>query len=101
MSQTKKVLNTLLAGVVATGLTACGSSAASKPNDPDCRDYKWDSDIDAYSCDDRSSARYGGYYYGGNYYNNKSAMINSNEYKSAASNKSSGFGSGSKGAFGG
>lgn len=127
MKKTKRLVTTLLAGVVVSSMTGCGSQAAPAvpsvpmPTDPGCSDWEWEADDGVWECDDERSPHYGGFFYAGIYYASKSKLRSSpayNKYYSGYKNsigtgktgntggtgqsdKSGGFGSGSKGGSGG
>jgi hypothetical protein len=96
------VLTSLMAG---TTLAGCSQTQdlPPEPDDTNCSDWEWDDDEGVWQCDDTRSSYYGHFFYGGLFYRNKSALINSSAYKSYKSSSSykGGFGSGSKGGFGG
>lgn len=108
----KKKTNKLLMGIVSaallTGVAAScdkDSSRPPKPDEPTCDDWEWDDDDGVWQCDDDTSAHYGHSFYRGKYYSSKS-LLHANQsfksYKSSGSFKGrSGFGSGSRGGFGG
>lgn len=108
MKKTKKLLSGIVSAAMMTGMTACSNdtSRPPAPNDNSCDDWEWDSDDGVWECDDQHSSRYGHYYYGGSYYSSKKNLLASSSFKSYKSSssfkgRSSGFGSGTKGGFGG
>jgi hypothetical protein len=112
LKKTKKLVTTLLAGIVVTSMTGCGSQAAPtvpQPTDPSCKDWEWDENEGVWECDDRASSHYGAYYYGGLFFASRSLLHNNSGFKNYHSDyknsinkgKSGGFGSGSKGPSGG
>lgn len=115
MEKTKKLVTSLLASIIVTSMTGCGTQAAPAvpsvpmPTDPGCTEWEWESDDGVWECDDKRSPHYGGFFYAGVYYASKSKLHGSSAYKNYYSGyknsinkgKSGGFGSGSKGASGG
>ena len=108
MKKTKKLLSGIVSTAMITGLTACSdnSSRPPVPDDASCDDWEWDANDGVWECDDEDSQRYGHYFYGGSYYSSKKNLHASSAFKSYKSGSSikggsSGFGSGSKGGFGG
>jgi hypothetical protein len=103
-NKTKKIVGTAI--VAALSLTAAGCSDASlppQPEDQECNEWDWDDELGVWECDEYDSNRFGYYYYGGMYYASKAGLIKSKPYKSykGSSSFKGGFGSGSKGGFGG
>jgi hypothetical protein len=98
VSKTKK----LLAGVstsalIMATLSGCGEEETLPiPEDTECEDWDWDSDLGVWECDDYDSPHYGFFFYGAKYYTKKSLKSSSSykTYKSSSSFK--GFGSGNK-----
>ncbi|MBB6443915.1 aminotransferase yhxA [Bacillus benzoevorans] len=108
MSKTKLLLTGIVSAAVIIGVTNCSnnSSQPKMPDDPSCDDWEWDDDDGVWECDDEYSSHYGHSYHGGKYYSSKSNLYKDSSYKSYKSSSSfksssSGFGSGSKGGFGG
>ncbi|WP_349407325.1 hypothetical protein [Pseudalkalibacillus sp. SCS-8] len=103
-SKTKKLMTGVLSTVVASSMTGCSQqSLPPEPDDPDCNEWEWEADEGVYECEDRDSDYYGHYFYAGKYYKTKNLLKKSSAYKKYRSSKSfkGGFGSGSKGGFGG
>ncbi|RSK29322.1 hypothetical protein EJF36_09910 [Bacillus sp. HMF5848] len=85
-------------------MSACSNqSLPPTPDDPNCDDWDWDNELGVWECDDYDSDYRGAYFYGGRYFKGKSSLLQSSKYKSYKSSSSfkGGFGSGSKGGFGG
>lgn len=103
MGKTKKLLTGLFAGTFAAGMAGCGAEdLPPEPQTAECDDWDWDSDLGVYVCDDDDSSYRGSYFHNNRYYKNKSNLLSSSSYKSYKSSSSfKGFGSGSKGGFGG
>lgn len=108
MSKTKLLLTGIVSAAVIVGGVGCSnqSSRPQAPNDSSCRDWEWDDDDGVWECDDESSSRYGSSYHGGRYYSSKSDLHKNSSYQSYKNSSSfkggsSGFGSSSKGGFGG
>jgi hypothetical protein len=93
------VLTTLVTGT----LSGCSDDLPPKPEDTACADWDWDDEQGVWQCDDNDSRYYGHFFYGGSYYRSKSSLLKSSGYKSYKSSSSfkGGFGSGTKGGFGG
>ncbi|KGM44621.1 hypothetical protein P9D43_10125 [Neobacillus niacini] len=112
MKKTQWLISGVLTSLMA-GTTLAGCSQAQDlppvPEDTDCADWEWDDDEGVWQCDDNRSSHYGHFFYGGMFFHSRSALLNSSAYKSYRSSKSykssssfkGGFGSGSKGGFGG
>ena len=108
MSKTKLLLTGIVSAAVIVGGTGCSnqSSRPAIPDDPSCDDWEWDDDDGVWECDDLDSGYYGSSYHGGRYYSSKSDLYKSSSYKSYKTSSSfkggsSGFGSGTRGGFGG
>ncbi|HYK75314.1 MAG TPA: hypothetical protein VEV44_19635 [Pseudoneobacillus sp.] len=102
--KTKKLLTGAVASLFAVGLTGCNNpDLPPPPEGTDCNDYDWNDDLGVWECDDYDSRHYGHYFYGGGFYSNRSSLFQSKSYKSYKSSSSfkGGFGSSSKGGFGG
>lgn len=102
------VLKGVVYSTAIIGLISCLNepSDPEMPDDPSCDDWEWDDDDGVWECDDEYSSHYGHSYYGGRYYSSKSGLYADSSYKSYKSSSSfkggsSGFGSGSKGGYGG
>jgi hypothetical protein len=93
------VLTTLVTGT----LSGCSDDLPPKPEDTACADWDWDDEQGVWQCDDNNSRYYGHFFYGGAFYRSKSSLLKSPSYKSYQSSSSfkGGFGSGTKGGFGG
>ncbi|OLS40491.1 hypothetical protein [Bacillus sp. MRMR6] len=103
MKKTQWLITGVLTSLMAGTLAGCGQDLPPTPDDPSCSDWDWDDEQGVWQCDDTTSRHYGHFFYGGMFYRSKSALLNSsayNSYKSSSSFKG-GFGSGSKGGFGG
>jgi hypothetical protein len=103
-SKTKKLLAGASASIFAVGLAGCNDpDLPPPPENTDCNDYEWDDDLGVWECDDYDSRHYGHFFYGGNIFKSKSSLLQSQSYKSYKSSSSfkGGFGSSSKGGFGG
>ncbi|WP_373228858.1 hypothetical protein [Cohnella sp.] len=106
MEKTKRIVKTLLAGMVVSSMTGCGTQAAAPtvpmPTDPGCNEWEWEADDGVWECDDKRSSYYGGFFFAGMYYMTKSKLRSNPAYKNYYSGyKGGGFGSGNKGASGG
>lgn len=103
MKKTQWLITGVLTSLIAGTLTGCSQELPPKPDDNRCSDWDWDDEEGVWECDDTHSRYFGHYFYGGTFYKNKSALLNSSAYKSYKSSSSfkGGFGSGSKGGFGG
>nr|WP_295970040.1 hypothetical protein [uncultured Bacillus sp.] len=108
MSKTKLLLTGIVSVAVIATMTNCSneSSQPERPDDPSCDEWEWDSDDGVWECDDEYSSHYGHSYYGGKYHTSKTSLHNDSSYKTYKSSSSfkggsSGFGTGSKGGFGG
>jgi hypothetical protein len=103
VKKTQWLVTGVITSLVAGTLSACSNDLPPKPDDRNCRDWDWDDEQGVWQCDDTRSTYYGHYFYGGSYYRNKSSLLKSSSYKSYKSSSSfkGGFGSGSKGGFGG
>lgn len=106
MKKTKKLLTGIISAAMVTVGSGCGQqSLPPLPEDENCKDWEWEDDEGVWECDDDDSTYYGHYFYGGKYYSTKKLLSASSAYKSYKSSSSfkgsSGFGSGSKGGFGG
>ncbi|MCF6137331.1 hypothetical protein [Pseudalkalibacillus berkeleyi] len=104
-TKTKKLMTGVLSTVVATSMTGCGNqqSLPPEPDDPNCDEWEWEAEDGVYECEDFDSDYNGYLFYAGAYYMTKSKLKKSSAYKKYRSSKSfkGGFGSGSKGGFGG
>lgn len=103
MKKTQWLITGVLTSLVAGTLSACSDDLPPRPEDSSCTDWEWDDEQGVWQCDDHDSRYYGHYFYGGTYYPSKSSLLKSSAYKSYRSSSSfkGGFGSGSKGGFGG
>lgn len=104
VSKTKKLITGAVASIFAVGLTGCSDPGLPPPPDNlECNDYEWDDDLGVWECDDYDSRYYGHFFYGGKVFSSKSSLLKSQTYKSYKSSSSfrGGFGSSSKGGFGG
>lgn len=107
MWQVKKthwLITGVITSLVAGSLAGCTQQdLPPEPDDNRCSDWDWDDEEGVWECDDRSSRHYGHFFYGGAFYKSKSSLLKSSAYKSYKSSSSfkGGFGSGSKGGFGG
>lgn len=108
MSKTKKLLSGVISAAVVTTMAGCGQqqSLPPIPEDTECGDWEWDYDDGVWECDDIDSPRYGHLFYAGMFFASRSALRADpgfKNYKSSSSFKGgkSGFGSGSKGGYGG
>ena len=103
VKKTQWLVTGVLTSLIAGTLSGCSDDRPPKPNDTSCRDWDWDDDQGVWQCDDTRSTHYGHFFYGGSYYRSKSSLLKSSPYKSYKSSSSfkGGFGSGSKGGFGG
>ncbi|MCA1064847.1 hypothetical protein QTG56_24885 (plasmid) [Rossellomorea sp. AcN35-11] len=111
--KTKKLLTGISAAVISLTLTGCGQQQqAYLPDQPDidCDDLEFDHELGVWECDDYDSDFFGYYYLNGKPFKSKSALKSSSSYKthkssstykSVKSSSKSGFGSSSKGGFGG
>lgn len=103
-SKTKKLMTGAMASIFAVGLTGCNDpDLPPPPEGTDCNDFEWDDDLGVWECDDYDSRSYGYFFYGGKLFSSKSSLLKSSGYKSYQSSSSfkGGFGSSSKGGFGG
>lgn len=103
-SKTKKMVTGVISSIIALSITGCSDEALPpKPDNVSCSDWEWDDDLGVWRCDDSSSSHHGSYFHSGKSYKNKSSLIKSADYKSYSSSSSfkGGFGSGTKGGFGG
>ncbi|MCH1624288.1 hypothetical protein [Fredinandcohnia quinoae] len=85
-------------------MVGCSSDLSDRPPMPDtdsCNDWEWDENLGVWECDDDDSNYRGHYFYGGSFYKGSKKLKASSSYKSYKSSYKSGFGSGSKGGFGG
>jgi hypothetical protein len=102
LSKTKKVLVSVAAVALTTGMIGCQSNATppNPPDDTDCDEWEWDADDGVYECDDRDSNYFGYYFLAGRYFSSKSSLLKSPSYKSYKSSSSykgsKGFGSGTR-----
>ncbi|WP_243290883.1 aminotransferase yhxA [Bacillus sp. FJAT-47783] len=116
MKKTSKLLTGIVSATMVTSLAACSEEEVSLPpvpEDDSCTEWEWDDDDGVWECDDFDSPHYGHYYYGGRTFSSKSSLRKDSAFKSYQSSSSfkgnvgsskstsSGFGSGSKGGFGG
>ncbi|MFD3447917.1 hypothetical protein ACFDTO_25320 [Microbacteriaceae bacterium 4G12] len=97
MKKTKKVM----IGVIAMlGAAGCSNqdNLPPKPNDLECKNYKFSDRNRVWECDDRSSSSHGSSYYGGKRYSSAADLEKDpkyQQYKQSPEFKK-GFGSGSK-----
>jgi hypothetical protein len=104
VKKTKKLISGVIISLVASSLSGCNDNdRPPQPDEDSCREWDWDDDAGVWECDDSRSSYHGHYFLGGLYYNSKSKLTKSPAYKSYKSSSSfkGGFGSGSKGSFGG
>lgn len=108
LKKTKKLLTGIVSSAMVVGTAGCSndSSLPPVPDDPACEEWEWDADDGVWECDDVDSPHFGHYFYGGKFFSSKKSLYNHSayqRYKSSSSFKggSSGFGSGTKGGFGG
>jgi len=103
VKKTQWLVTGVLSSLIAGTLSGCSDDLPPQPDDPSCQDWEWDDDQGVWQCDDTHSSHYHHYYYGGGFFSNKSSLLKSSSYKSYRSSSSfkGGFGSGSKGGFGG
>jgi hypothetical protein len=103
-SKTQKLLSAAAASIFAVGLSGCSDKDLPPPPEgTDCDDYEWDEELGVWECDDYNSRYYGHFFYGGKIFRGKSSLIQSPDYHSYRSSSAfkGGFGSSSKGGFGG
>jgi hypothetical protein len=104
-SKTKKLITGAVASIFVVGIAGCSDpDLPPPPENTDCNDWEWDDNLGVWECDDYDSRYYGHSYYGGKSYKSKSDLLQSQaykSYKSSSSFKGGGFGSSSKGGFGG
>ncbi|MBI0578859.1 hypothetical protein IEC97_15950 [Neobacillus cucumis] len=103
MKKTQWLITGVLTSLVAGTISGCSQDLPPKPDDKRCADWEWDDDQGVWQCDDTHSGYYHHYYHGGSFFKSKSALHKSSAYKSYKSSSSfkGGFGSGSRGGFGG
>nr|WP_263323233.1 hypothetical protein [Neobacillus sp. Marseille-Q6967] len=103
MKKTHWLITGVITSLVAGTLTGCSQDRPPEPDDDRCEDWDWDDEEGVWVCDDTTSRYHGHFFYGGMFYSSRSALLNSPSYKSYKSSSSfkGGFGSGSKGGFGG
>lgn len=104
MKKTKKLISGVIISLVAGSLSGCNKDELPpQPDEESCKEWEWDDDTGVWECDDSRSSYHGYYFLGGMFYQSKSKLTKSTAYKSYKSSSSfkGGFGSGSKGSYGG
>ncbi|MDF0725602.1 aminotransferase yhxA [Cytobacillus sp. S13-E01] len=108
MTKTKKLLTGIISAAMVTSVAGCNNqqSLPPEPTDEECRDWEWDGEDGVWECDDRNSPRYGHFFYGGMFFASRSLLRSNSSFQNYKSSNSfkgakSGFGSGSRGGFGG
>jgi hypothetical protein len=102
-NKTKKLIGSAIIASLSLSAAGCSGEIPPQPEDNSCQDWEWDDELGVWECDDYDSPRYGHYFYGGKYFSGKSALKSSKVYQSYKNSSSfkGGFGSGSRGGFGG